>query len=157
MPADELPVDELFQDFLLASLYDPFNGWDVCDASYLDLARGIGGARSWLRHGPSGAPHRQRRPRRHRQSVMWSARLKSTGLDRAFVRPPWRAIVPTMSKPPAEAYTVSGVHPDTRQFHGESCATLENAQKRVKELRAAGYQSVTLSPSDPRAPTWPRN
>lgn len=38
-----MPADALFEDFLLASLYDPFNGWDVCDAFYLDLAREIGG------------------------------------------------------------------------------------------------------------------
>ena len=43
-------------------------------------------------------------------------------------------------------YTVSGVHPDTRKFHGESCATLEEAQRRVKELRQAGYLSVTINP-----------
>lgn len=38
-----MPADELFEDVRLASLYDPFNGWDVCDAFYFDLAREIGG------------------------------------------------------------------------------------------------------------------
>ena len=87
---------------------------------------------------------------------MAAGRLQGNGPCRAFGRPPWKAIVPIMSNPPADAYTVSGVHPDTHQFHGETCATLEEAQQRLKELRAAGYQSVTISPSDPRAPTWPR-
>ena len=38
-----MPADELFENARLASLYDPFNGWDVCDAFYFDLARQIGG------------------------------------------------------------------------------------------------------------------
>lgn len=38
-----MPADELFEDVRLASLYDPFNGWDVCDAFYFDLTREIGG------------------------------------------------------------------------------------------------------------------
>ncbi len=38
-----MPADALFEDFLLASLYDPFNGWDVCDEFYLALARETGG------------------------------------------------------------------------------------------------------------------
>jgi hypothetical protein len=46
------------------------------------------------------------------------------------------------------SYMVSGVHPDTRKFHGESCATLEKAQRRVKELRQSGYLSVTISPKN---------
>jgi hypothetical protein len=54
-------------------------------------------------------------------------------------------------------YTVSSIHPETRRFHGESCATLEDAQQRAKELRQAGYQSVTITPADPEAPAWPRN
>jgi SAM-dependent methyltransferase len=33
------PADEVFEDSLLASLYDHFNGWDVCDDFYLGLAR----------------------------------------------------------------------------------------------------------------------
>jgi hypothetical protein len=37
------------------------------------------------------------------------------------------------------SYTVSGIHPDTRKFHGESCPALEEAQRRAKELQAAGY------------------
>jgi SAM-dependent methyltransferase len=32
-------ADEVFEDSLLASLYDDFNGWDVCDDFYLGLAR----------------------------------------------------------------------------------------------------------------------
>ena len=32
-------ADEVFEDSLFASLYDHFNGWDVCDAFYLGLAR----------------------------------------------------------------------------------------------------------------------
>ena len=43
------------------------------------------------------------------------------------------------------SYMVSGVHPDTRKFHGESCATLEQAQRRLKELKQSGYLSVTIS------------
>ena len=39
-----MPADDLFEDPRLAALYDPFNGWDVCDAFYFDLAREIGGA-----------------------------------------------------------------------------------------------------------------
>lgn len=31
--------DEVFEDSLFASLYDPFNGWDICDDFYLGLAR----------------------------------------------------------------------------------------------------------------------
>jgi len=54
-------------------------------------------------------------------------------------------------------YTVSGIHPETGKFHGESCATLEEAQRRAKELQAAGYRSVTIAPSDSKAPSWPRN
>lgn len=38
-----MPADQLFEDPRLASLYDPFNGWDVCDAFYFELARTIGG------------------------------------------------------------------------------------------------------------------
>lgn len=38
-----MPTDELFEDVRFASLYDPFNGWDVCDAFYFELARKIGG------------------------------------------------------------------------------------------------------------------
>jgi SAM-dependent methyltransferase len=38
-----MPADALFEDSRLASLYDPFNGWDICDAFYYDLAREIGG------------------------------------------------------------------------------------------------------------------
>jgi hypothetical protein len=73
-----------------------------------------------------------------------------------FVWPPWRGTVSAMSNPPVIPYTVSGIHPDTRKFHGESCATLEEAQRRAKELRAAGYQSVTIAPPDPKAPSWPK-
>jgi SAM-dependent methyltransferase len=32
-------ADEVFEDSLFASLYDHFNGWDVCDHFYLGLAR----------------------------------------------------------------------------------------------------------------------
>jgi hypothetical protein len=32
-------ADEVFEDSLFASLYDPFNGWDVCDDFCFDLAR----------------------------------------------------------------------------------------------------------------------
>jgi len=32
-------ADEVFEDCLFASLYDHFNGWDVCDDFYLGLAR----------------------------------------------------------------------------------------------------------------------
>jgi hypothetical protein len=45
------------------------------------------------------------------------------------------------------SYTVSAIHPDTAEFHGESCATLEEAQRRAKELRNAGYHSVTIAPA----------
>ena len=34
-----MPADEVFEDALFASLYDHFNGWDVCDEFYLGLAR----------------------------------------------------------------------------------------------------------------------
>lgn len=34
-----MPADEVFEDPLFASLYDHFNGWDVCDDFYLALAR----------------------------------------------------------------------------------------------------------------------
>jgi len=34
-----VPADEVFEDSLFASLYDHFNGWDVCDEFYLGLAR----------------------------------------------------------------------------------------------------------------------
>ena len=34
-----MPADEVFEDSLFASLYDHFNGWDVCDDFYLELAR----------------------------------------------------------------------------------------------------------------------
>jgi len=37
------PADEVFEDFLFASLYDHFNPWDVCDDFYLSLAREAGG------------------------------------------------------------------------------------------------------------------
>ena len=33
------PADEVFEDSLFASLYDHFNGWDVCDDFYFDLTR----------------------------------------------------------------------------------------------------------------------
>ncbi|MBI2738379.1 MAG: class I SAM-dependent methyltransferase [Rhodospirillales bacterium] len=33
------PADEVFEDSLLASLYDHFNGWDACDDFYFSLAR----------------------------------------------------------------------------------------------------------------------
>src|SRR5579871_3352137 len=64
---------------------------------------------------------------------------------------------PPMPKPPSLSYTVSCLHPDTRNFHGESCTTLEEAEQRVKDLRAAGYQSVTISPPDRNTPSWPKN
>jgi SAM-dependent methyltransferase len=38
-----VPADEVFEDSLFASLYDHFNGWDVCDEFYLSLARERGG------------------------------------------------------------------------------------------------------------------
>jgi hypothetical protein len=57
---------------------------------------------------------------------------------------------------PGITYTVSCIHPDTRQFHGESCATLEEAQRRTKELRSAGYQSLTISICH-AAHQWPAN
>lgn len=62
-----------------------------------------------------------------------------------------------MASPSPTSYTVSGITPDTRKFHGESCATLEEAERRAEELRAAGYQSVTIAPPDDKAPTWPRD
>lgn len=34
-----MAADEVFEDSLFASLYDHFNGWDVCDEFYLGLAR----------------------------------------------------------------------------------------------------------------------
>jgi 2-polyprenyl-3-methyl-5-hydroxy-6-metoxy-1,4-benzoquinol methylase len=33
------PADEVFEDSLFASLYDHFNGWDVCDDFYFALAQ----------------------------------------------------------------------------------------------------------------------
>jgi SAM-dependent methyltransferase len=33
-----VPADEVFEDSLFASLYDHFNGWDVCDDFYFGLA-----------------------------------------------------------------------------------------------------------------------
>jgi hypothetical protein len=69
---------------------------------------------------------------------------------------PYHELVPAMSNPPPLSYTVSCLHPDTRNFHAESCTTLEEAQQRVKELRAAGYQSVTISPPDRNTPSWPK-
>ena len=33
-----MPADEVFEDSLFASLYDHFNGWDVCDDFYFGLA-----------------------------------------------------------------------------------------------------------------------
>jgi SAM-dependent methyltransferase len=39
-----VPVDEVFDDSLFASLYDHFNTWDVCDDFYLSLAREGGGS-----------------------------------------------------------------------------------------------------------------
>lgn len=46
-----MPSDEVFEDSLFASLYDHFNGWDVCDDFYLGLARTRpGGERvSWIK------------------------------------------------------------------------------------------------------------
>ena len=38
-----MSADEVFEDVLFASLYDHFNGWDVCDDFYLNLARESGG------------------------------------------------------------------------------------------------------------------
>ena len=38
-----MAADEVFEDSLLASLYDDFNGWDVCDEFYLGLAKESGG------------------------------------------------------------------------------------------------------------------
>lgn len=34
-----MPAHEVFEDSLFASLYDHFNGWDICDDFYLGLAR----------------------------------------------------------------------------------------------------------------------
>ena len=34
-----MAADEVFEDSLFASLYDHFNGWDICDDFYLGLAR----------------------------------------------------------------------------------------------------------------------
>ena len=34
-----MTADEVFEDSLFASLYDHFNGWDICDDFYLGLAR----------------------------------------------------------------------------------------------------------------------
>jgi hypothetical protein len=65
--------------------------------------------------------------------------------------------MPGMASSSPISYTVSGIHPDTRNFHGESCAMLEEAQRRAKELREAGYLSVTIAPADPMAPSWPKN
>lgn len=36
-----MAADEVFEDSLFASLYDHFNGWDVCDDFYLGLARAL--------------------------------------------------------------------------------------------------------------------
>lgn len=38
-----MAADEVFEDAVLASLYDHFNGWDVCDEFYLSLAKERGG------------------------------------------------------------------------------------------------------------------
>jgi hypothetical protein len=51
-----------------------------------------------------------------------------------------------MASSPPTSYSVSALHPDTREFHSEDCATLEEAQRRAKELRKAGYSSVTIAP-----------
>ena len=51
-----------------------------------------------------------------------------------------------MASSPPTSYSVSALHPDTREFHGEDCATLEEAQRRAKELRELGYSSVTIAP-----------
>jgi len=68
--------------------------------------------------------------------------------DVAFVRPLQPVIkVRMVSSPPTStSYSVSALHPDTREFHGEDFATLEEAQRRAKELREAGYSSVTIAP-----------
>jgi len=58
------------------------------------------------------------------------------------------------SDPPA-TYTVSCIPPDTAKFHGESCAPLEEAQRRTKDLRSAGYLSLTISISNPAGRQWP--
>jgi hypothetical protein len=67
--------------------------------------------------------------------------------DAAFVRPPWPVIKVGMASSAPTSYTVSAIHPDTREFYGESCATLEDAQRRAKELREARYHSVTIAPA----------
>jgi len=43
-----VPADEVFEDSLFASLYDHFNGWDVCDDFYLGLARTLKSGRRIL-------------------------------------------------------------------------------------------------------------
>ena len=43
------------------------------------------------------------------------------------------------------SFTVSGTDPKTRRFHGESCATLEQANARAEELKRAGYKNVTVT------------
>lgn len=69
--------------------------------------------------------------------------------DAAFVRPLEAVIKVRMVSSPSTStsYSVSAIHPDNREFHGENCATLEEAQRRAKELRKAGYSSVTIAPA----------
>jgi hypothetical protein len=52
----------------------------------------------------------------------------------------------------AVSYTVSGTHPETRRFHGESCNTLKDALARADELRQSGYENVTITSSMPKVP-----
>lgn len=67
--------------------------------------------------------------------------------DAAFVRPLRPVMKADMASSSPISYTVSAIHPDTREFHGESCETLEEAQRRAKELREARYHSVTIAPA----------
>jgi len=83
--------------------------------------------------------------------------LAVPGRSVAFDSRGFRAIFGAMAAASPIPYTVSGIHPDTRKFHGESCATPQEAERRAKELREAGYQSVTIAPSDPKGPSWPKD
>src|SRR5712692_1521118 len=64
----------------------------------------------------------------------------SAQYERAWYNPAMASAVPA-------SYAVSGTHPETRRFHGESCNTLKEALAKADELRQSGYENVTITPS----------
>ena len=52
----------------------------------------------------------------------------------------------------AVSYTVSGTHPETRRYHGESCNTLKEALAKADELRQSRYENVTITSLMPKVP-----